>query len=92
VDDALNQWADALGVALSGVGETADRARSVQAAIERRGPMLLVIDDAWSLETANALNLACEGCAVLLTTRDEVIAKRFASQQTARGRLPKAKR
>ncbi len=84
VDDALNQWADALGVVLSGVGETAGRARSVQAAIERRGPMLLVIDDAWSLDAADALNLACEGCAVLLTTRDEVIAKRFASQQTTR--------
>ena len=88
VDDILNQWADALGVSLSRVVETADPARRVQAAIEavaaRRGPLLLVIDDAWSLEAAQTLNLACENCAVLLTTRDEVIAKRFASQPPAR--------
>jgi tetratricopeptide (TPR) repeat protein len=88
VDDILNQWADALGASLSGIAETADRARRVQAAIAARvaqhGPMLLVIDDVWSLEHAHALNLACENCAVLLTTRDEVIAKRFASQPPAR--------
>jgi len=83
VDDALNQWADALGADLGGIAETADRARAVQAAIARRAPVLLVIDDAWSLDAANALNLACEGCAVVLTTRDEVIAKRFAPEQVS---------
>jgi tetratricopeptide (TPR) repeat protein len=77
VDDVLNQWADALGADMRGIAETADRARAVQNAIAQHAPMLLVIDDAWSLEAAQTLNLACESCAVLLTTRSPRLAHAF---------------
>ena len=74
---ALASWAEALGGDVSHLPEPADRAREVQ---QRIGPrkMLLVIDDAWSLETAQHLKCGGPNCCHLLTTRDAYIAKQFA--------------
>ena len=74
---ALAQWAEALGSDVSRLTEPEARAREVQRAIGNRR-MLLVIDDAWSLEAAQHLKCGGDRCCHLLTTRDGYLAKQFA--------------
>ncbi len=73
---ALSAWGDALGVDVTKLVTPIERNKAISNAIGQRR-MLLVIDDAWELETA--VNLRCGGpnCCHLLTTRDKGIANNF---------------
>jgi tetratricopeptide (TPR) repeat protein len=77
---ALASWANALGKDISHIPGLADRAQAVRRLIGDRR-MLLVIDDAWDLDIARALQCGGAGCLHLLTTRDETIARAFAGEQ-----------
>jgi tetratricopeptide (TPR) repeat protein len=80
---ALAAWASALGKDISHIPGLADRARAVRSLIGDRR-MLLVIDDAWDLDVARALQCGSASCLHLLTTRDESIARAFAGDQQYR--------
>ena len=84
---ALAAWASALGKDISHIPGLADRAQAVQRLIGDRR-MLLVIDDAWDLDVARALQCGSAGCLHLLTTRDEGIARAFAGEQQSRALPP----
>ncbi len=67
----LGAWAAALGVPSNEIAQQADsikRAQLVHAAIGL-GRMLLVIDDAWQVESALAFKVGGPNCAYLVTTR-----------------------
>jgi tetratricopeptide (TPR) repeat protein len=70
----LSAWAGALSVEIAGA---ADPAAVLRGRIGRRR-MLLVIDDAWEADAAEALRCGGPECSHLLTTRDQVLARRFA--------------
>ncbi len=75
----LGVWGMALGLSgneLTQLPDVTRRAQAVHAAIGLRR-MLLVIDDAWQLETALAFKLGGPHCAHLLTTRMPEIAQVF---------------
>lgn len=78
----LQGWADALGVDLSKHDEE-QWAQASRDAIGRRR-MLLVVDDAWDLDTARKLRCDGPNCAVILTTRDKQVAVAFAEAENAR--------
>jgi len=72
-----NQWAAALGVELAEVPDVHERALRLSTVLgERR--VLVVIDDAWDIESAEALRLSSPHAVHLLTTRDRAIARSFA--------------
>ena len=75
----LSSWGAALGVAaFKDYTEAADRARLVSNHIGLRR-LLLIIDDAWSLEAARLLrDSSGPNCVCLLTTRDLRVARGFA--------------
>lgn len=77
---ALAAWANALGKDISHIPGLADRAQAVRRLIGDRR-MLLVIDDAWDLDVARAMQCGSASCLHLLTTREENIARAFAGEQ-----------
>ncbi|MCB9421760.1 MAG: hypothetical protein H6667_18310 [Ardenticatenaceae bacterium] len=74
---ALTEWGQSLRADLAGAVELADMQRAVQHLIGQRR-LLLVIDDAWELEAAQALRCGGPNCCYLLTTRDKGLARTFA--------------
>ncbi len=74
---ALAAWAEALESDVSGLPAETARAQAVKDAIGLRR-LLLVIDDAWQLESARWLRCGGPNCAHLLTTRDKGLARVFA--------------
>jgi hypothetical protein len=73
----LERWASALGIDLSRLPNADQRAQALHDAIGSRR-MLLVVDDAWSLETATFLRCGGPNCGYLLTTRNKALAIAFA--------------
>ena len=72
----LGAWGLALGWSMSdlaGMPALEDRARALQAALHARR-MLLVLDDAWSIPAARALQLGGPQSALLTTTRSPWLA------------------
>jgi tetratricopeptide (TPR) repeat protein len=84
---ALAAWGNFLGKDISNIAGLADRANEVKRLIGDRR-FLLVIDDAWDLDVARALQCGTPGCLHLLTTRDELIARAFAGDQQSRSLPP----
>lgn len=77
----LAAWGAALGIPAEQLANATDpeaRARAVQLAIGLRR-MLLVIDDAWSIQAALTFRLGGPNCVHLLTTRIPEVATRFAA-------------
>jgi tetratricopeptide (TPR) repeat protein len=72
-----NQWATALGFDLADEPDVHRRAQRLSAVIGDRR-VLVVIDDAWAVEAAQALRLASPNVVHLLTSRDRKIARDFA--------------
>jgi tetratricopeptide (TPR) repeat protein len=84
---ALAAWGNFLGKDISNIPGLADRANEVKRLIGDRR-FLLVIDDAWDLDVARALQCGTPGCLHLLTTRDELIGRAFAGDQQSRSLPP----
>jgi tetratricopeptide (TPR) repeat protein len=77
VMSALGEWAAVLGLDESQLIEVEQRKKAVQRAIGQR-KLLLVIDDAWELDTAEAMRCGGPNCVHLLTSRDKELARAFA--------------
>lgn len=78
----LGNWARALGIPSSELGRlttVAERASAVGTAIGTRR-LLLVVDDAWTPESALAFQVGGPNCAHLITTRLAEVALCFAGQ------------
>src|SRR5262245_35068241 len=76
----LRAWGTALGIPageLAGPREIAELAQAVHTAIGLRR-ILLIADDVWQLEAAQALHVGGPFCGHLLTTRLAVLARQFA--------------
>jgi tetratricopeptide (TPR) repeat protein len=82
VPSALAAWANALGIHVSDQPTAQARAQVVRNVIGQRR-ILLVIDDAWHAEAAGLLRCGGPGCAHLLTTRNQAIARQFAGAAQA---------
>ncbi|HLF01924.1 MAG TPA: tetratricopeptide repeat protein [Anaerolineales bacterium] len=77
---AFGVWAVALGLPLDEIaklGRIEDRAKMIHAAISLKR-MLIVIDDAWTIDDALAFKIGGPNCAYLLTTRLPKLALDFA--------------
>jgi hypothetical protein len=74
---ALTAWGNALGVDVSDQPTSQHRSQVVRNAVGQRR-LLLMIDDAWDLAAAELLRCGGPGCAHLLTTRDQALARAFA--------------
>lgn len=72
-----NQWAAALGVELADEPDVHRRLELLSRVLGDRH-VLVVIDDAWDIEAAQALRLSSPHAVHLLTTRDRMIARAFA--------------
>ncbi|MCP4428517.1 MAG: tetratricopeptide repeat protein, partial [Chloroflexi bacterium] len=79
---ALAGWAEALGGDVSQYAEVPARSQAVKNMIGQRR-LLLVIDDAWESEAADALRCGGPGCVHLLTTRLKDVAQGFAGRDQA---------
>ncbi len=82
---ALGLWAVALGLPLDEVAKLSrleDRARLIHATLGLRS-LLLVIDDAWTMEDALAFKIGGPRCAYVLTTRLPRLASEFAGDPSA---------
>jgi tetratricopeptide (TPR) repeat protein len=75
----LGRWAAALAIDVSRLPDAQQRAEAIQRATGDRR-LLLVIDDAWSLDTATFLCCGGPNCAYLLTTQDRSLAVAFAGE------------
>lgn len=81
----LNGWAFALGLPSGTIkpGDLNASARALHTALGMRR-MLLIIDDAWEIESALVFRLGGPNCAILLTTRLANVALDFAGQGALR--------
>ncbi|MGB0386392.1 MAG: ATP-binding protein, partial [Ardenticatenaceae bacterium] len=80
----LDKWGMALGIPsdeMAKLTQIEDKGDKVQALISERR-MLLVIDDAWDIEDAEAFRLYLPNCAHIVTTRFPEIALDFADANT----------
>jgi tetratricopeptide (TPR) repeat protein/transcriptional regulator with XRE-family HTH domain len=80
----LVRWGKLLGITpgeVENASSQQDWRRALQAAIGQRC-LLLVIDDAWSINDALALQVGGAECAYLLTTRQPQVAFAFAQEKT----------
>ncbi|MGB0383380.1 MAG: tetratricopeptide repeat protein [Ardenticatenaceae bacterium] len=80
----LDKWGMALGIPsdeMAKLTEIEDKGDKVQTLISQRR-MLLVIDDAWDIEDAEAFRLHVPNCAHIVTTRFPEIALDFADDHT----------
>jgi tetratricopeptide (TPR) repeat protein len=73
----LTAWGLALDKDITRLKNIRDKQQAIQRAIGQRR-LLLVIDDAWELETAQLLRCGGPNCVHLLTTRDKALARAFA--------------
>lgn len=84
----LGRWGDALGHDVSEAATADERAERLAAYLQRMlagNPFLLVLDDVWKWEEAQPfLSFTLPGAAVLLTTRDEGLARRFGKTATTK--------
>ena len=76
----LARWGEALGCDVTTEKSEAARTQAVKDAIGQRR-LLLVIDDAWDVEAAGWLRVGGPNSCHLLTTRDQSIARAFASAE-----------
>src|SRR5262249_1179639 len=84
--ELLSRWGALLGVSAAAVGKQSDSeawARTLRAALGQR-QMLLVIDDAWSVQEALAFQVGGPQCSYLITTRYPHLAVQLAGE----GALP----
>lgn len=84
--DVLNLWADAFEIDLRSARDTDQRGQRlggyIQRALEGRR-VLLVLDDIWHLDQVMPfLYFTAPGSVLLLTTRDEQLARRFGTTGT----------
>lgn len=90
-NSALNRWGTALGVDLGAAPDARARARMLSLALQAKAegePVLLIVDDAWRWEHAGPFaEIVFPGCAHLFTTRDGVLAGRFADTAIQLGTL-----
>jgi len=70
----LSAWLAALGASVGGSATPGSLSDGVREAIADRS-VLIVIDDVWQPETIKRLQVSGPNCAVLLTTRDQAIAR-----------------
>jgi hypothetical protein len=77
VMSALGEWTAVLGLDESQLVEVEQRKQAVKRAIGQRR-LLLVIDDAWEMEAAEAMRCGGPNCVHLLTSRDKDLARQFA--------------
>lgn len=84
VNSVLTRWAEYLTLQkdLTGLSGNEARAQVIRDAIGQRR-MLLVLDDVWNVDTANALRCGGPHCCHLLTTRDKAIARAFGGANRA---------
>lgn len=75
----LSRWGMLLGLASTEAISTEGWALALHSAIGKRR-MVLVIDDAWELESALAFKVGGSNCAMIITTRFPRIAIRFAHE------------
>jgi tetratricopeptide (TPR) repeat protein len=84
----LGRWGDALGHDVSEAATADERAQRLAAYLQRMlggKPFLLVLDDVWRWEQAQPfLSFTLPGAALLLTTRDEGLARRFGKTATTK--------
>lgn len=78
----LGNWAQELDRDVSKIGDEQARAEIVKSAIGQRR-LLLVLDDAWTLEAATFLRCGGPYCCHLLTTRNQWLAEAFAGPAQA---------
>ena len=78
----LTAWAMALGQDIAGLIDLSERKQAVKQLIGQRA-LLLVIDDVWQLDLAQALRCGGPHCCHLLTTRNKAIAHQFAGATQA---------
>jgi tetratricopeptide (TPR) repeat protein len=76
VMSALGSWAAALSLDESELVNVDQRRQAVQQAIGQRH-LLLVIDDAWELDTVQVLRCGGPNCVHLLTSRDSGLGRAF---------------
>jgi hypothetical protein len=85
VDGVLGLWSTALGVDVGLASTSDDRARLLNGHLQHAlpsKPFLLVLDDAWRWEDiAPFRHFTAPGSALLLTTRDATLARRFGRGQ-----------
>ena len=81
----LRVWADPLGVDVTKFTDPNALGRAVGMSLARRGkPVLLVLDDAWAWDPLAVLQqVAAPGCASVLTTRQQPLARAFAGGASA---------
>jgi hypothetical protein len=77
VMSALGEWAAVLGVDETQLVTVEQRRQAVRRAIGQR-KLLLVLDDAWELDAAEAMRCGGPNCVHLLTSRDKGLARQFA--------------
>jgi tetratricopeptide (TPR) repeat protein len=75
-ESILRRWGKALNRDVTHVADVQQRKEMVADAIGQRH-MLIVIDDAWSTDTANSLRCGGPNCCYILTTRDYDVARSF---------------
>ena len=77
VMSTLGNWAAALGLDNSQLVEVEQRKQAVRWAIGQR-KLLLIIDDVWEPDAAEAMRCGGPNCVHLLTSRDKGLARQFA--------------
>ena len=87
VMNTLAAWAEALGQDISTVLDLEERHQKVKSLISQRH-LLLVIDDAWQIETVKHLRCGGSNCRYLLTTRNKSLAREFAGLEQAQSVSP----
>jgi hypothetical protein len=85
VGNVLARWGTMLGVDVSAEGSAADRAQRLHDHLQTVVPgqrVLVVLDDAWTWEDVAPFRVFAEpGNALLVTTRDAELARRFIGQR-----------
>ncbi|HSV68550.1 MAG TPA: NB-ARC domain-containing protein [Methylibium sp.] len=86
-DDALARIALAFGQDIAMLATREARAQTVRSLLAGQR-VLLVLDDAWTVEAAQPFLPPAAGCGALLTTRNDAIASSLAQEVIAIDRLP----
>ncbi|MCB0035107.1 MAG: tetratricopeptide repeat protein, partial [Anaerolineales bacterium] len=78
----LNRWGEALGRPISHLPTLAEKAAAVKQLIGTR-KVLLILDDVWELEDAQALLCGGPHCAHLITTPEQTIGRKLTDNENA---------